>query len=66
MKTFFKTADATSKRVSDVGLHKKVWVHIKSLPKDKILDKSVLKAFADDKTNLPENQNWFWEGLKTL
>ena len=36
------------------------------LPNDKILDRSNLKAFAEDEINVTEKLKLFWEGQKTL
>ena len=36
-----------------------------SLPNDKILDQSKLKALADDTMDM-EKKNLFWEGLETF
>ena len=37
-----------------------------TLPNDEVLGLSKLKAFADEKINMAENYNLFWEGQKTL
>ena len=40
--------------------------YLNSLPNDKVLDCSKLKAFADDKTSMDEELNLLWERVEIV